>query len=63
MWKVVIRIISETMIPIRTTIPLTKMAFQISGTKIQLLLEKTILIDRKRKHKNLPMAWVDYKKA
>eukprot|EP00795_Rhopilema_esculentum_P006840 gene6840-biopygen8293 len=33
------------------------------GTKDQLLVDKTILADCKRRHKNLAMAWVDYKKA
>ena len=33
------------------------------GTKDQLLVDKMILMDSKRKHKNLAMAWVDYKKA
>ena len=33
------------------------------GTKDQLLVDKTILADCKKRHKNLTMAWVDYKKA
>ena len=33
------------------------------GTKDQLLIDKTILRDCKKKNKNLAMAWVDYKKA
>ena len=33
------------------------------GTKDQLLIDKMILADCKRKPKNLAMAWVDYKKA
>ena len=33
------------------------------GTKDQLLVAKTILADCKKRHKNLTMAWVDYKKA
>ena len=33
------------------------------GTKDQLLVDKTILADCKRRHKNLAMAWVDYKNA
>eukprot|EP00795_Rhopilema_esculentum_P003517 gene3517-biopygen1669 len=33
------------------------------GAKDQLLVDKTILADCKRRHKNLAMAWVDYKKA
>ena len=33
------------------------------GTKDQLLIDKMVLADCKRKRKNLAMAWVDYKKA
>ena len=33
------------------------------GTKDQLLIDKMILNDSKRRQKNLAMAWVDYKKA
>lgn len=33
------------------------------GTKDQLLIDEIVLADCKRKHKNLAMAWVDYKKA
>ena len=33
------------------------------GTKDQLLIDKMFLADCKRKHKNLAMAWMDYKKA
>ena len=33
------------------------------GTKDQLLIDKMVLADCKRRHKNLAMAWVDYKKA
>ena len=33
------------------------------GTKDQLLIEKTILKDCRKRHTNLAMAWIDYKKA
>ena len=33
------------------------------GTKDQLLIDKTILKDYRKRHKTLAMAWVDYKKA
>ena len=33
------------------------------GTKDQLLIDKTILCNCKKRHTNLGMAWVDYKKA
>ena len=32
------------------------------GTKDQLLIDKTVLRDCKRRHTNLAMAWIDYKK-
>ena len=33
------------------------------GTKDQLLIDKTVLKDCKKRHTNLWMAWIDYKKA
>ena len=33
------------------------------GTKDQLLIDKTVLRDCKRRHTNLAMAWIEYKKA
>ncbi|XP_063603288.1 uncharacterized protein LOC134778932 [Penaeus indicus] len=33
------------------------------GTKDQLLIDKTVLKDCKRRKTNLAMAWIDYKKA
>ena len=33
------------------------------GTKDQLLINKTILEDCRKRHKNLSMAWIDYQKA
>ena len=33
------------------------------GTKDQLLVDKTVLRDCRRRHTNLAMAWIDYKKA
>ena len=33
------------------------------GTKDQLLIDKMILKDCKRRHTNLAMAWIDYRKA
>ena len=33
------------------------------GTKDQLLIDKTLLRDCKRRHTNLAMVWVDYRKA
>ena len=34
-----------------------------SGTKDQLLIDKMILCDCRKRHTNLGMAWIDYKKA
>ena len=34
-----------------------------SGTKDQLLVDKTILRDFKKRHTHLSMAWIDYRKA
>ena len=33
------------------------------GTEDQLLIDKAILNDCKRRHTNLAMAWIDYRKA
>ena len=33
------------------------------GTKGQLLIDKTFLKDCKKRHTNLPMAWINYRKA
>ena len=35
----------------------------VAGTKDQLLIDKAILKETKRKRNRLPMTWVDYKKA
>ena len=34
-----------------------------SGTKDQLLIDKTVLKDCNKRHANLSMAWIDHKKA
>ena len=33
------------------------------GTKDQLLIDKAVLKDCKKRHTNLSMAWIDYRKA
>ena len=33
------------------------------GTKVQLLIDKMMLCDCRKRHKSLGMAWIDYKKA
>ena len=33
------------------------------GTKDQLLIDKTVLTDCKKRHTNLPMAWIEHRKA
>ena len=35
----------------------------IRGTKDQLLIDKTVLKDCKKRHTNLSIAWIDYRKA
>ena len=34
-----------------------------SGTKDQLLIDKNVLKDYKKRHNDLSMAWIDYEKA
>ena len=68
MWKLITGIISETMYKFldeNEILPLEQKGCRrrSRGTKEQLLIDKSILADCKRKHKNLAMAWVDYKKA
>ena len=68
MWKLITGIISETMYKFLDeneilTVEQKGCRRRSRGTKDQLLIDKSILADCKRKHKNLAMAWVDYKKA
>ena len=67
MWKLITGIISERMYKIldeNEILPVEQKGCRrrSGGTKDQLLIDKSILADCKRKHKNLAMAWVDYKK-
>ena len=68
MWKLITGIISETMYKFldeNEILPVEQKGCRrrSRGTKDQLLIDKSILADCKRKHKNLAMARVDYKKA
>ena len=68
MWKLITGIISQTMYKFldeNEILPVEQKGCRRRnrGTKDQLLIDKAILADCKRKHKNLAMAWVDYKKA
>ena len=67
-WKLITGIISETMyrfLDENENLQVEKKGCRrrSRGTKDQLLIDKLILVDCKRKHKNLAMVWVDYKKA
>ena len=49
---------------VKDKLPVTqKVCGKSRGIKDQLLIDKTILSDCRNRHKNLGMAWVDYKKA
>ena len=68
MWKLMTGIISESMyvfLEENDVLPVEQKGCRRKsrGTKDQLLINKAIQNDCKRKHKNLAMAWVDYKKA
>eukprot|EP00795_Rhopilema_esculentum_P016163 gene16163-biopygen5458 len=68
MWKFMTEIVSEKIysyLEVNNILPNEQKGCRkkSKGTKDQLLIDKTILRDCKKKHKNLAMAWVDYKKA
>ena len=68
MWKVMTGIICDfiyTFLEENEMLPVEQKGCRSKscGTKDQLLIDKTILEDSKHKHRNLAMAWVDYKKA
>lgn len=68
MWKLMTGIISETVymfLDENEILPEEQKGCKRSsrGTKDQLLVDKTIPADCKKRHKNLTMAWIDYKKA
>ena len=67
-WKLMTGIISDVMYEFLAEsdyLPLEQKGCKskIRGAKDQLLIDKPILRDSKRKHRNLAMAWVDYRKA
>ena len=68
MWKLMTGIISDVMYEFlgeSDYLPLKQKGCKKKsrGTKDQLLIDKAILRDSKKKHRNLAMAWVDYRKA
>ena len=67
MWKLMIGIIAKSMYTFMDTENIRpeeqKACRRSRGTKDQLLIYKAILRDCKRRHKDLTMAWVDYRKA
>ena len=68
MWKLMTGIIAENlykMLEESDILPMEQKGCRrkSTGTKDQLLINKMILNDCRMRHKNLAMAWVDYKKA
>ena len=68
MWKLMTGIISENLysfLESEGSLPEEQKGCRKNsrGTKDQLLIDKAILKDCKRRHTNLAMAWIDYKKA
>ena len=68
MWKLMTRTIAESIynfLDVNDKLPLKQKGCREKsrGTKDQLLIYKTTLHDCRKRHTNLGMAWVDYKKA
>ena len=68
MWKLLTGIISERLhnyLEETDTIPRQQKSCRrkCRGTKDQLLIDKMVMINNKRRKTNLSMAWIDYKKA
>ena len=68
MWKLLAVIISERLynyLEVTNTIPHQQKGCKrkCRGTKDQLLIDKTVMMNSKRRKTNLSMAWIDYKKA
>ena len=68
MWKIFTRIISTAIydyIESNDRLPTEQKGCRRKsrGTKDQLLIDKTVMNDCRKRHPNLGMAWVDYKKA
>ena len=66
MWKLMTGVIAEAMYKhLEEILPEEQKGCRrkLRGTKDQLLLDKAILKDFKRRHTNLAMAWIDYSKA
>lgn len=66
MWKLMTGVIAEVMYKHLEGILLEEQKWcrrRSRGTKDQLLIDKAILKDCKRRHTNLAMAWIDYHKA
>ena len=68
MWKLMKRTIAESIysfLDVNDKLPVEQKGCKKKrrGTKDQLLIDKTILRDCKKRHTNLGMAWIDYKKV
>ena len=68
MWKLMIGIIANSVyeyLQVYKLIPVEQKGCRrnIQGTKYQLLIDKMVLNDCKKRHTNLGMTWIDYKKT
>ena len=68
MWKLMTRTITESIynfLDVNDKLPVqqNECRKKTKGTKDQLLIDKTIPCDCRKRHTNLGMRWVDYKKA
>ncbi|CAB3978867.1 Hypothetical predicted protein [Paramuricea clavata] len=68
MWKLMTGVIAESMyifLEMNDVLPNEQKGCRrkTRGTKNQLLIDKLVLRDCKRRHTNLSMAWIDYRKA
>ena len=68
MWKLMTRTIAGSVynfLDVNNKLPVEQKGYKKKsrGTKDQLLIDKTIMRDCRKRHANLGMAWIDYKKA
>ena len=68
MWKLMTRTVAEStysFLDVNDKLPIEQKGCtkESRGTKDQLLIDKTILCDCRKRHTNLGVAWIDYKKV
>ena len=68
MWKLMTRMLAKkvySQLERKNALPSEQKGFRKGshGTKDQLLIDKMVLRNFKRRHNNLNMAWIDYKKV